>query len=424
MDTRGSRQIRALCRGPISIAGYAPGKVLTWLRLTGGAPGHSGKDSLAHILHMKEEAPEVYAAADKLLEPKDYLNFLLTGRMAASYDSIVLHWVTDNRDLERVAYHPALLRLAGIDRGKLPDLLPATAVLGTLRPEVATELGLPESAQVVMGTPDLQGAAIGSGAVRDYEGHLYVGTSSWITCHVPFKKTDLGNNLASLPSPIPRRYFVANDQEAAGACLHFLRDRIFWHDDAARTAEPPPDTFQLFDRIAAAVPPGSDKVIFTPWLVGERTPVEDPHVRGAFFNLGMQSSRPHMIRAVLEGVAYNARWLLGAVERFIGRDLPSLRYIGGGAQSELWCQIMADVLDRPIDQVENPVAASVRGAALLAAAALGHLSFDDLGSRVPVARRFEPDPANRAIYDELFEAFVEIYRANKKIYARLNGGRR
>ena len=154
-----------------------------------------------------------------------------------------------------------------------------------------------------MGSPDLPCAAIGSGAVRDYQGHLYIGTSSWLTCHVPYKKTDISHNMASLPSAIPNKYFIANEQETAGACLNFLRDNILYHKDELLAEEQVPDVYKIFDRIVENTPPGSDKVIFTPWLYGERTPIEDHSVRCALFNLSLKTTREHIIRAVFEGVA-------------------------------------------------------------------------------------------------------------------------
>jgi xylulokinase len=221
MDSRGGPYVKQLTGGLIEIAGYGLRRLLTWVRMTGGAPAHSGKDPIAHILYIKHKRPEVYAATYKFLEPKDYLNLRLTGKFATSYDSIILHWVTDNRHISKIVYSERLLKLAGIDREKLPDLKPAVDLLGPIKPEVARELGLNENVQVVMGTPDLQAAALGSGAIRDVESHLYIGTSSFLICHVPFKKIDLFRNMASLPSPIPNRYFLANEQESAGICLTY-----------------------------------------------------------------------------------------------------------------------------------------------------------------------------------------------------------
>ncbi len=328
-----------------------------------------------------------------------------------------MHWVTDNRKPDRIRYDPALLRLAGIEASRLPELLAATDILGPLSPGPADALGVPAGIPVVVGTPDLQSAAIGSGATRDYQAHLYVGTSSWLTCHVPFKKTDLLHNMASLPSPMPGRYFIADEQETAGAALTFLRDRVMFGEDSPATG------YREFDRMAGRAPPGSHGVIFTPWLYGERTPVEDRFVRGGFHNLSLSANRDDLVRAVFEGVALNTRWLLQAVERFTRRRLEPIRFIGGGARSDLWCQIFADVLGRTIDQVADPVNANARGAGLLAAVALGELTFDQVPDRVRVARSYQPDPASKDLYDELFREFTGLYRRNRKAYARLNRDR-
>jgi xylulokinase len=420
MDSRGSRYVKELAGGPLRVAGYGVNKLATWLRKTGGAPSLAGKEPVAHIAWLRHNEPEVYRATYKFLEPKDYINLRLTGRFAASHDSIALHWVTDNRDVSRIDYDPALLRITTLERAKLPDLQRAIDVLGTLTAEAATDLGLLPETKVVLGTPDVQSAAIGSGAVEDYEGHIYIGTSSWLTCHVPFKKTDILHNMASLPSALPDRYFVANAQETAGACMAWLRDQLFYGEDALGLGPPPADAFHRFGELAAGVSPGSDKIIFTPWLFGERSPVADHTVRGAFCNLTLSTTRAHLVRAVMEGVAYNTRWLLQHVEKFIGRRMDGLRMIGGGASSSLWCQIHADVLDRRVEQVRDPVQCNARGVALLAALGLGLVRKHDISACVEIETVYEPRSAHRAIYDELFDEYLAMYRSTKGIYARLN----
>lgn len=420
LDSRGSKYIRDIVGGPVNIEGYGVFKLIKWLRLTGGIPSHSGKDSIAHILFLKNQRPDIYAETYKFLEPKDYINLKLTGKFAASFDSIALHWLTDNRDLSRVDYSESLLRMAGVERDKFPDLRRAVDILGPIRKEIARELGLREDVQVVTGTPDVQAAALGSGAVRDFEGHLYIGTSSWLTCHVPYKKTDVFHDMGTLPSAIPEKYFIANEQETAGGCLNFLRDNILYHSDQLLHEEGKTDVYKIFDRIAEGVPAGSDKVIFTPWLYGERSPIGDHTVRSGIFNLSLSKTREHLIRAVFEGVAYNARWLLGCVEKFIRRPLDPINIIGGGANSAVWCQIHADVFNRTIRQVRDPILANLRGAAFLAAVSLGYCRFEDIPDRIKIANTYKPNPHNRGIYDELFAEFVNIYKYNRRIYARLN----
>ena len=251
MDARGADDVKRAAGGLVRVQGYEPRKLRNWIKLTGGAPALSGKDPIAHILWFQREHPDVARATWKYLEPKDWLNLKLTGRCAATYDSIVLHWITDNRDLSHIDYDPGLLRVFGVDRAQFPDLVPATAVLGPLQDAIARELGVPAGIPVVGGTPDLQSAAIGSGAVHDFDGHLYVGTSSWLTCHVPFKKTDLFHGIASLPSPLPGKYYVADEQEVAGASLNWLRDNVLFPGDALRQPAAPDDFYFLLDDVAA-----------------------------------------------------------------------------------------------------------------------------------------------------------------------------
>jgi xylulokinase len=420
MDARGAPYVQSVVGGAVKIEGYDPAKLIAWIRVNGAVPGLAGKDPVGHILYVRHERPDVYRETYKFLEPKDYVNLRLTGQFAASYDSIAQHPVTDNRDVSHVSYDEALLRLTTIPRDKLPDLKPTATVLGCLTSGAARDLGLKERVRVVIGTPDIQSAAIGSGAVRDYHAHIYLGTSSWLVCHVPFKKTDLIHFIASFPSAIPGRYLAINEQETAGACLTFLRDTVLYADDELAVGARPANVYSLLDRIAEKAPAGSDGVIFTPWLYGERTPVDDESVRGGFHNLSLQSNRADLVRAVFEGVAYNTRWLFGYMERFVGRRLDGIHLIGGGARSGLWCQVYADVLNRTIRQVKEPSLANLRGVAFQAAVALGYMTFDEIPGRVPILDVYRPNPANRRVYDELFREFVNTYHNNRKIYARLN----
>jgi xylulokinase len=172
--------------------------------------------------------------------------------------------------------------------------------------------------------------------------------------------------------------------------------------------------------VASGVPVGSHNVLFTPWLNGERTPVDDHTIRAGFHNLSLSTTRRQLVRAVYEGVAFNSRWLLKAVEHFVGRPFPSLAFVGGGANSDVWAQIHADVTGRRIRQVADPVLANVRGAGLLAMLALGAVDVAGISAAVDVRRTFEPDPALSAAYDELYAEFVNLYKQTKAIHRRLN----
>jgi xylulokinase len=416
MDGRGAAYTRAAAGGAPLVpgTGYNALKLRGWIGKTGGAPTLTGKDPVGQALFLKHERPKQYAAAAYLLDVPEYLTFRASGRAVAAYDTAVLRWCTDNRDAAAVAWDPALVRRCGLDAAKLPALVPPGTAVGPLTAAAAADLGLPESALVVAGTGDTTAAAIGAGAVRDFDAHLYVGTSAWISCHVPYKKTDLRTSVASLPAAVPGRYWIATVQDVAGKAVDWLIDNVL-HD--AR----PEQALDELNALAAASPPGANGVLFTPWLNGERTPVDDSALRGGWFNASLATDRADLARSVFEGIALNARWMLDAVERFTARPLASLRFIGGGASSPLWCQAMADVLDRPVLQAAEPVLANVRGAALLAAVALGELTWDQIPGLVRTEREYAPDPANRAVYDGAYRTFRELHRANRRIYARING---
>jgi xylulokinase len=419
MDARGAEAVRKVAGARLNVSGYHPTRLREWIRLTGGVPSLSGKDPVGHILWFQAHHPELARRTRHYLEPKDWLNMQLTGRALTTRDTAALHWVTDNRDPHAIEYHETLLRWTGLRRDQLPDLIDATDIVGDVTEVAAAALGIAAGLPVVGGTPDVQSATIGSGAVGDYEGHLYIGTSSWITCHVPKKKTNLFNGIASLPSPLPGRYFVADEQECAGKVLTWLRDKVLWPDDALGGGPPPEDALQRMDALAAEVPPGANGVIFTPWLNGERTPVDDHTIRASWHHLGLGATRADLVRAALEGVAFNTRWLLEAVEGFVKRPFPYLNFIGGGASSDLWSQILADVLGREIRQVADPIQANSRGAALLAALALGHCRVEELSDRVQIAAVYRPDPDRHRIYSGIYSEFSAIYKANQSIHRRL-----
>jgi xylulokinase len=418
MDSRGAPYAREIIGGPLS--GFAPRPLVTWVRRSGGAPSTTGADPIGHMLHILRAEPETAAATRWFLEPVDYLSMRFTGVATASHASMIGAWLTDNRHLDRMSYDADLIRLAGLSLRRLPPLHPTGSVVGMVQPDVARPLGLADDVSVVTGTPDLHSGALGAGAMLDYEAHLAISTSSWLGCAVPFKKTDIFHQIASVPGLTDDRYLVANNHETGGACLQWFRDHVVAPDDALAAKDRTPPSFAALTALAASVPPGAGDVVFTPWLAGERSPVDDRNARGGFHNLSLGTSRAHLARAVLEGVAYNSRWLHEAVERFVKRRLDQIRIIGGGAQSDLWCQIHADVLDRTVERVAEPVDANLRGAALLAGLALGAVRPDEVRDLVPVDAVFRPDPSTRAAYERLYREFPKLYERQKGMFRRLN----
>ena len=148
--------------------------------------------------------------------------------------------------------------------------------------------------------------------------------------------------------------------------------------------------------------------------------MEDHTIRGGFFNMSLHTTRAEMVRAVFEGVAYNSRWLMEAVEKFTGRPINVLNMIGGGARSDLWCQMHADVLNCEVRQVKDAIEANVRGVALLACVSIGLYAFKDIPDKVHVQNTFKPRPEEHQVYDQLYQEFRNIYRAHQPIHKRLN----
>jgi xylulokinase len=420
-DTRGGPFSAKAMGGPISLFGYSPVNMMRWIQITGGAPSPNGADPLGHELYLRNCEPEIYARADALLEPVDYVGLRFTGLRAATPASMILSWLTDNRPGAPVAYVPALVARSGRDPARLPELVPTGSVLGGILPQVAEDLGVPAGVPVVAGMPDLHTAFIGSGAVAPFEAHITISSSSWIGCEVPFKRTDVIHQIASVPGLRPGAYLVANNHETAGLCLQWLRDSIFGPDNGPAESWTP--AYDDLIKVAAKAPAGAGGVIFTPWLKGERTPVDDRTLRGAFLNLSLTTDRARIVRAVLEGVAFNARWLLDAVEGFAKRPMPTLRILGGGASSDLWCQIHADILGRRIERVAEPMYTNLRGAALFAAMSLGKISLDEVRSLVRVTASFEPDPDAVTTYRPMYAEFKRLYGRLHGVYARLNASK-
>jgi xylulokinase len=420
MDTRGAPMIKKALKGKIEISGWGISNLLKWIPKTGGAPGLTGKDIIAHILYLKEKKPEIYKATYKFLDCKDYLTYKLTGKIVTSYDCGFLSWCVDTRNMNKIRYDKKLARKLKINLDQLPELKPSTEIVGNILPELARELGLSEDMKVVLGCGDLAAAAIGSGAVLDLQPHICVGSSSWLVCHNTERKLDVVNMIASIPSGIPGKYIALGEQEAAGINLTWLRDKVLYHKDELLVTEDVPDIYKIFDKIVPEVPPGSKNVIFTPWLFGERSPIEDHTVRGGLFNVSLDIDRRHIIRAIFEGVAYNMKWLLDAMEGMLKTRLEPINIIGGGATSNIWCQIFADVLDRKIKQVNAAKEANAVGVALIASIALGYMKWEDVPNVMSFKAEYTPNPANREVYDKLFEEFKLIYKNNKDMYRRLN----
>lgn len=403
-------------------AGYRPDSLwrqLQWFRLHGVPPLSSGMDNLAKLRWVKYFRPEVYEKTVAFLEPTDYLNYRLTGRIAANACTAFPMQVTDNRDPGHIAYSPSLMRWSGIDAEKFPELLPMNAIVGTLLPDVAATLGLSTKTQVITGVNDTHAGAFGCGSFQGSHAGMVLGNSGVMVTHAPKKKTDIRTGLFTLPSPLPDRYLVTGECGVAGRALEHFLEYIIFAEDAFGSlhAEFP---YQRFEEVVSASPPGSNGVLFLPWMGGAHMPAMDGDVRGGFLNVSLNTRRADLARAVLEGIIFLYRHMGEAGMRFTGRQFSHYTLYGGGALSDTWSQTMADALQLPVNRMARPRQTNCLGLGMLAFYHLGELSLEDIASRIPVERVFEPNSALHALYDDKHAAMTLAFNRNRSLFRKLN----
>jgi xylulokinase len=278
-------------------------------------------------------------------------------------------------------------------------------VVATVSGDVASHLGLSVDTVVIAGMPDLHAATIGSGGTAHFDTHVALSTTSWISCPVPKKKTDINHSIASIPGLTNDSYLVIDNQETGAKALEWLRGVLAGTGD--------PLSYPEMTALAMTSPPGARGVLFTPWLAGERSPVGNHFLRAGFTNLSITTTTADLVRAVLEGVASNSAWLLGYVEKFTGHTLTPLRLLGGGAQSGEWCQIFADTLDRTVEQVPEPMVAQLRGAAMMAGVTLGNHQLGDVAALRPKGKVFEPNADVTSLYAHRRDQFPSLYKRDR-----------
>ena len=365
----------------------------------------SGKDIVSKLRWIKEKEPAVYDETDKFLDVTGYLVFRATGNMVADHTAAGGTGLLNNKTRD---WSTTFIRLLGVDREKLPPVKSSIEVAGVLTAEAAEAMGLPAEVPVIAGMADIPSAATGSGALEHGDAHIYLGTSSWLCLSLSRPKNVGKHGIVSVASSDPDGFIMIGESETAGACLDWFAQQ-FGRPDEWERSRGDRDIFQVLDDVADSVEPGAQRLLFMPWMFGERAPVTDTTLRGAFFNLCLEHRREHLLRAIYEGVAYNLRWLVDAVGE-AGFPCEKVRAIGGGAKSDVWMQVIADVIQRRVEAVENPQYAGAIGCALAAAVALkAYDDYKSLKKVIRVRKVFEPRQMNRSTYDELYEAFRYLY---------------
>jgi len=272
----------------------------------------------------------------------------------------------------------------------------------------------------VCGVNDNSTSAVGAGSIGNAEPAACMGNSGHMAFHLPFKKSDLTHTISTIPSGIKGSYLFWADLGNNGKVLETCLKNFFSPEDRLDAGAVNADVYAHAERAALQVPPGSGGVLFLPWFNGSLSPGEDEYMRGGFLNLSHSISRSHLMRAVFEGLAMNWRWLRGPAEKLAGRTFKYWRLTGGGALSDVWAQIMADVVGLPMHRQANPRIHNVIGMGLLAFNRLGLLKVEEIPGMIKFDRVFEPDPKNHLIYDRMFAQFLEAKNRIRPVFHNLN----
>lgn len=395
-------------------------KIIRWLTrplllaIAGGVP--TGKDVIAKIMWLKQHERGIYDAAHKILDVCSYLVRRSSGEFVYDYSAAS---ATGGFNFKKKDWDYTLFKLFKLDPDKMPRTAASHQAAGGLTEKAAAEMGLKAGTPVFTGTGDVASATVGSGALISGQGHVYVGSSGWIAVTMAKSANDGRKGIVSIASADPDRHILVSEMESAGACFKWFCEHLS-PIDLECGADVDANVMDWLNEVAASAEPGSGGLLFTPWMYGERSPIPDTTVRGGFLNLSLDHHGRDMVRAVFEGVALHSRWMLEGVRGCGFKDV-SLRAIGGGAKSDLWMQIFADVMKVNIEAVAEPQHSGARGAALIAALGLGaYDGYNSLRNVIRVRETYVPRTEHSRLYDASFENFTEAYRRLRKLYRRVN----
>ena len=425
MDNRSAEQIKKGLQSGFKVVGMNAYKLLRSLKITGAVSG-SVKDPVWKYRWVADNEPEAFAKAYKWLDVKDFLVLKASGRFTMSRDSAFSTLLYDTRP-GKDCFSEELCRMFNVDPKHLPQIVSSSESVGGITEEAAAQLGLKAGTPVFSGGGDASLIGVGAGAVRTGDTHVYIGTSGWVSTVIDKQKLDVGSMIASIVGVKEGSFNCFAELETAGKCFEWARDHIMMDDidlfSGVRYADDIEEnrisTYGYLMNKVGDIPPGSNGVIFTPWLHGNRCPFEDANARGMFFGLGMENTAADMYHAVIEGVCMHLKWQMEAMNKLIpASDIVCMA--GGGALSDETCQTLANVLCKEIHVPEDPQDTGAVGAAALIAVGLGEIaSLDEVKSMVRIERKYKPDLEKSAVYDRLFETFKSLYKDNRKNFSAI-----
>ncbi|MBR0112211.1 MAG: FGGY-family carbohydrate kinase [Clostridia bacterium] len=428
MDQRATEQIKKGMQYGPQISGGNIFKLIPSLLITKAA-ALSVKDPVWKYHWVKDNEPENFKRVHKWLDVKEYLISRMTGRFVMTRDSAFGTLLYDVRE-GHGCWSPKVCKLLGVDMKHLPEIVDSTAKVGGLSAKAAEELGLAEGTAVFGGGMDASLIGVGAGAVELGDTHIYQGTSGWVSTVTDKSLVDINAMIAAIVGVENGRYNYFAELETAGKCLEWVKDHLALDEigiylEKKHVAESQETIYtSLYDYLSKVIdetPAGSGGVVFTPWLHGNRCPFEDPNSRGMFFNISLETGKTELIRSVIEGVCFHMRWFIETQENKI-KTSDAIRFVGGGALSDVTCQILADITGRKVETVDSPQNVGAVGAAVVMAVGLGVIdNMAQAKKLIPVRKSFTPNPANKAVYDRNFAVYKTLYKNNKEAFAALNG---
>lgn len=354
------------------------------------------------ILWMKENEPENFAKIEKIMLPKDYLAYCLSGVHCTDYSDASGMLLLD---VKNKCWSKEMMEICGVTEAQLPKLFESYEVVGTLKPELAEVLGLSENVKIIAGAGDNAAAAVGTGTVGDGRCNISLGTSGTIFISSKSFGVDENNALHSFDHA-DGNFHLMGCMLSAASCNKWWMDEILRTKEYAKEQE---DITKL----------GENHVYYLPYLMGERSPHNDPLARATFIGMTMDTTREEMTQAVLEGVAFGLRDSL-EVARSLGIKIERTKICGGGAKSPLWKKIIANVMNLKVDVIESEEGPGYGGAILAAVGCGEFASVEEAADKlVKVIDTVEPEPELVAKYEARYQQFKKIYPTVKGLFREL-----
>ena len=428
LDQRAAEEFsEGLGKGLVKISGCNAFKLFRNLYINRTA-SMSVKDPVYKYKWVQKNEPEIFEKVYKWLDINDYLIARCTGNIVRTVDSAFATFLYDTRK-GKEGWNIGLARMYGVDPKHLPDLIECTDEAGKLTAAAAADLGLPEGIPVFGGGGDATLTGIGAGCTSAGQTHIYMGTSGWVITLMDHQAVDYMCMMTGVKSGIKGHYHYYAELETAGKCFEWARDHLAL-DEAGIYSERSgiandyearhKSIYDYLTEQIGKVPAGSNGVIFTPWLHGNRSPFEDQNAAGMFFNLKLDTCKMDMLRAVLEGICFHLRWLLERMDARV-KTSDTIRFVGGGALSSVTCQMLADITGRVIETIENPQDAGTVGAAVLIALGTNTIDSPALAGRlIPAIATDSPNPANKNVYEQSFQVFKRLYKSNARNFQTMN----